>query len=163
MTLDEMEKRLQALEDLEAIKNLHRNYILWLNNRQWDYMAECFNENAVALIYRHPLCRGKAEIHRLFTETMSQVNTGKGRDAHFATLPVISVDGDRAKGHWLLYILIAHPVTGEAFRWLQGRYECTYEKANGKWKFTKLVWVNPWPRTSDSLPKVEDLKALDFL
>ena len=132
MTSDEMEKRLRALEDLEAIKALHRSYILWLNNRQWDEMSECFTEDAVALIFRHPLCRGKSEIHKLFTETMSKVNTGKGRDAHFATLPVISVDGDRAKGQWLLYILIAHPDTGEAFRWIQGRYECTYDKADGK-------------------------------
>lgn len=160
MNLEEIEKRLRILEDTEAIKVLHRDYVFWLNNRQWHEMTELFTENARALIFRHPPCEGKEQISRLFTETMAQVNAGKGRDAHFATMPVISVEGDRARGHWLLYILIAHPETGQAWRWMQGRYECEYRKVQGQWKFSKLVWVNPWPRTSESLPKVEDVKDL---
>jgi ketosteroid isomerase-like protein len=160
MDLNEIEKRLQVLEDKEAIKELHRDYIFWLNNRQWEEMTECFTHNAVAHIYRHPLRTGKEQIHKLFTEVMSGVNVGKGRDGHFATLPVIEVNAHKAKGHWLLYILIADPVTGNAMRWTQGRYECEYEKVEGKWKFSKLVFINPWPRQPETLPKVEDLKAL---
>lgn len=160
MTLEEMEKRLRILEDREAIKALHRDYVFWLNNRQWDEMTGLFTEDAKAHIFRHPLCEGKEQIGRLFTETMSKVNTGKGRDAHFATMPVVTVEGERARGHWMLYILIADPETGNAWRWTQGRYECEYRKVQGQWKFHRLVWVNPWPRTSESLPKVEDVKAL---
>jgi hypothetical protein len=160
MDLKEIENRLQVLEDKEAIKALHRDYVFWLNNRQWEEMTECFTHNAVAHIYRHPLRTGREQIHKLFTEVMSGVNAGKGRDGHFATLPVIEVRGNRARGHWLLYILIADPVTGNALRWTQGRYECEYEKIEGKWKFSKLVFVNPWPRQPETLPRVEDMKAL---
>lgn len=160
MNLEEMEKRLRRLEDVEAIKALHRDYIFGLNNRQWHEMAGCFTDDAKALIFRHPLCEGKEQISRLFTDTMSRVNTGKGRDAHFATMPVVSVEGDRARGHWLLYILIADPETGNAWKWTQGRYECEYRRVQDQWKFSKLVWVNPWPRTPESLPGLEDVMAL---
>jgi ketosteroid isomerase-like protein len=160
MDLSEISQRLQVLEDLEAIKNLHRDYVFCLNNREWEKTTECFTENAIAHIFRHPRCNGKNEIHRLFVDVMSRVNSGKGRDGHFATMPVIEVNGNKAKGHWLLYIFITDPVTGHALRWTQGRYECEYEKNAGKWKFSKLVWVNPWPRQPESLPKLEDLKDL---
>jgi hypothetical protein len=122
-------------------------------------MAGCFTQNAVAHIFRHPLCRGREEIHKLFTDVMSKVNAGRGRDGHLATLPVIEVMGNKAKGHWLLYILVADPASGNS-RFTQGRYECEYEKADGKWKFSKLVFVNPWPRQPETLPKIEDLKNL---
>ncbi len=160
MDMRELSKRIQILEDLEAIKTLHHEYIYSLNNRQWEETTDCFTEDAVAQIWRHPRCNGKVEIHRLFVETMSKINSGKGRDGHFATMPVIKVDGNRARGHWLLYILIADPVTGNAARWMQGRYECEYAKNAGQWKFSRLVWVNPWPRQPETLPKVADLKNL---
>ncbi len=160
MDLRDISRRLQYLEDLEAIKSLHRDYVFWINSREWDKTAECFSEDAVALIFRHPLARGKEAIRSLFFDRIANVNSGKGRDGHFATLPVIQVDGDRARGHWMLYILIADPVTGNALRWTQGRYECEYVKVGERWKFSKLVWVNPWPRQPESLPKVEDVAKL---
>jgi hypothetical protein len=71
-------------------------------------------------------------------------------------MPVITVDGDHAKGHWMLYIFIADPATGVVSRFLQGRYDCEYTRENGKWKFSKLVWTNPWPLTAESLPRPEE-------
>jgi ketosteroid isomerase-like protein len=155
-------KRLQALEDLEAIKNLHRDYIFWLNARDWDKVVNCFAQDAQIHIFRHPRCNGIEEIRHLFFDVMSKVNSGKGRDAHFATMPVIKVNGTQASGHWMLYILIADPVTGNALKNTQGRYECEYVKVAEDWKFSKLAWVNPWPRTPESKPRVEEIRALGF-
>jgi hypothetical protein len=56
----EMEKRLKALEDLEEIRNLHNEYIFFLNNRQWDDMADSFTSDAFADI--HGQCKGREEI-----------------------------------------------------------------------------------------------------
>ena len=131
-----------------------------LNNQEWQHMADCFTENALMHLYRHPRCHGREQIRDYFVNNMSKVNSGKGRDSHFATLPVIEIDGDKASGHWMLYILISDPVTGNALRWKFGRYECKYEKIDGKWKFRQLVWITPWPRQPDTLPKIEDLKEL---
>jgi hypothetical protein len=70
------------------------------------------------------------------------------RDAHFAVEPVIEVDGDKAQGHWLVYILISDPETGAASRWIGGRHDCEYLKVNGEWKFSSLTFTNPWPPES---------------
>ena len=156
MTFEEMEKRLRILEDIEAIKSLQNEYIFHLLNGQWGKMADFFAENAYVNIWRHGKCQGRKQINQLFTENISKVNAGKGRDAHFTVMPVITVDGDHAKGHWMLYIFIADPKTGVVSRFLQGRYDCEYIRENGKWKFSKLVWTNPWPLTEESLPRPEE-------
>jgi hypothetical protein len=143
MTMDELEARLRTLEDMEAIRAFHHQYVFYLNNCQWEDMAECFTEDASADI--HGIYSGKEEIRRLFTEHISKLNKGKGRDAHFAVEPVIIVDGDSAKGHWLIYILISDPVTGEASRWIPGRYDCEYLKDKGAWRFSSLIYTSPWP------------------
>lgn len=150
MKLEEMEERLRTLTDIEDIRNMHYEYVFWLNNQQWDEMADCFVEDATADI--HGLRKGKAEIARLFKEVIPRLNAGKGRDAHFAVQPVISVQGNRAKGHWLIYILISDPVTGNAQRWIPGRYDCEYVKKDGKWKFSLLKYTSPWPVQSESKP-----------
>ena len=62
----------------------------------------------------------------------------------------------------MLYIMIADPVTGNALKINQGKYECEYIKSDGRWKFSKLVWVNPWPRTPESKPSIEDVRAMGF-
>jgi hypothetical protein len=143
MRMEELEDRIRTLEDLEAIKAFHREDVFFLNNRQWDDMAECFTEDASADI--HSVCSGKEEIRKLFKERISKLNVGKGRDAHFAVEPVIRVTGDKAEGHWLIYILISDPDTGAASRWIQNRYDCKYAKIEGKWKFSSVVLTSPWP------------------
>ena len=139
MTSEEMEKRLQVLEDIEAIKNMHRDYVYALASQQWDDMLDCFTEDGVADIWQWGLRRGKKEIEDLLK------NTFQGRilptHGHLVAQPVITVDGDRAKGHWILYIFFAEPET----RWIQGRHDCEYVKVDGKWKFSYLKFTRPWP------------------
>ena len=143
MSSEDIAKRLQVLEDIEAIKQMHNEYLFYLNNEQWQEMADCFTEDATANI--HEIHHGKKEILKLFTEVIAKLNKGKIRDAHFAVQPVIVVEGDRAKGHWLIYILIADPETGNALRWVPGRYDCEYVKEEGEWKFSHLTYTSPWP------------------
>ncbi len=153
MNTEELARRLQTLEDIEQIKNLQHQYIFYLLNNQWKEMAECFTEDAYANIWRHGAHKGKSEIYRLFTEKIARVNPAdRPRDAHFTIMPIITVDGDKAKGQWMLYIFNG----GTAGRYAQGRYDCEYAKVDGKWKFSKLVWTNPWPLTPESLPRPED-------
>jgi len=142
----EMEKRLKALEDLEEIRNLHNEYIFFLNNRQWDDMADSFTSDAFADI--HGQCKGREEIRKALKERIAKLNSGKGRDSHFAVQPVISINGDRATGHWLMYIFIADAVTGNAGRWIQNRHDCEYAREDGRWKFKSLVLTFPWPPES---------------
>ena len=43
-----LEKRIQALEDIEAIKRLKYKYWRCLDTKSWDEMEECFVDDATA-------------------------------------------------------------------------------------------------------------------
>jgi ketosteroid isomerase-like protein len=156
MKLEEMEKRLRTMEEIEAIKNLQNEYLFYVLNRQWTEIPDFFTDDAFIIVGKHGTCHGKKEITKFFMEVVSKANAGKDRDTHFAVMPVITVDGDRASGHWMLYIFIADPATGAVSRFNQGRYDCEYLKRDGKWKFSKLIWTDPWPLTPESMPRPED-------
>jgi hypothetical protein len=163
MNLEEISHRLQTLEDIETIKSLHNQYIYFLLNNQWEDMADCFAEDAYVNIWRHGGHKGKEAIYKLFTERIAKVNpvSDRPRDAHFTVMPVITVDGDKAKGHWMLYIFVNAPKTPAFSHYRQGRYDCEYVRLNGEWKFSKLVWTNPWPLTPESLPRPEDWQQVE--
>jgi ketosteroid isomerase-like protein len=145
MESEELEKRLRAIEDIEEIKNLHHEYIFWVNNCQVDEILQLFTEDGTADFGELGIFRGKTEITKIFRRVIPQVPLKKPRDGHFVTQPVLSVDGDKAKGHWLLYIMIADPETGQALRWIQGRQNMEYVKENGKWRFKSLQFIHTWP------------------
>jgi hypothetical protein len=137
-TLEELQKRLRVLEDIEEIKKLHRTYVYCLSSRQWDDLLDCFAEDAIADIGQHGLRRGKKEITELVYGDFDKLEKTPG---HLVGQPVISVDGDRAKGYWILYLFpYRQPVT-----WIQGKYDCEYVKVDGKWKFSLVKFRRPWP------------------
>jgi hypothetical protein len=144
MDSEQMEKRLQVVEATLQIINLHNEYVFFLNQRLWRNMADCFTANAFADI--HQKRQGREEIYRLFTDVISKLNAGGSRDVHFAVQPVIEVAGATAKGHWLMYIFISDAASGNAQRWIPGRYDAEYAVEDGKWKFKSLIYTFPWPR-----------------
>lgn len=139
MTLDELGKRVQVLEDIEEIKKLHTNYIYWLCKLQWDNMLDCFAEDATLELMDQGVRKGKQEISEVFHNVLAKMI--KLNDGHFVGQPVISVNGDKAKGYWILYLFFSEP----SVRWMQGRQECEYVKVDGKWKFSSVKFINPWP------------------
>jgi len=130
MTLEELEKRVKVLEDIEAIKQLHINYVYLLCNLQWDDMVQCFAEDATM-----ELLEISGVFHNVLAERI------KRNDGHLVGQPIITVTGDRAKGHWILYLFFAEPEV----RWLQGRQDCEYVRVNGEWKFSSVKFIAPWP------------------
>jgi hypothetical protein len=169
MTLEELEKRVRNLRDIEEIKDLFRNYILWLTNKEWDNIIDCFAENAVAEIGTRGALSGKPEIARLFKDVMAKRDTPGG--GHMLIHPVITVDGDKARGYWtMLHFFIERAFTvneadladmakfdftappGKELKWLQGRYDCEYVREGGKWKISSLKWVRPWPEQDEASP-----------
>jgi ketosteroid isomerase-like protein len=155
MGVSEYEKRLKQLEDIQAIKDLHREYVYWVNECNWDKVIDCFTEDCSVNIGKWGLRKGKESLQKLFKQDIAGNNQGKGRDGHFVTQPVIAVNEDYATGHWLMYILISNPETGLAMRWAHGRHDVEYIRVNGEWKIRSIVWTNPWPREPGSFPKLE--------
>jgi ketosteroid isomerase-like protein len=151
----EQEKRLRRLEDIQAIKDLHREYIYWVNECNWDKVIDCFTDDCAVNIGKWGLRRGKESLPKLFKQDIAGNNQGMGRDGHFATQPVIYVNGDSATGHWLLYIMISNPENGLAMKWAHGRHDVEYTRVDGEWKIRSITWTNPWPREPGSYPKLE--------
>jgi len=139
MALEELEKRVKILEDIEEIKKLHINYVYLLCDLQWDEMLDCFAENATLDLMDQGVRQGKKEIGEVFHNVLAKMI--KRTDGHFVGQPVISVDGDKAKGYWILYLFFAEPEV----KWVQGRQDCEYVKVNGKWKFSSVIFASPWP------------------
>lgn len=104
--------RLRTLEDSETIQGLHNEHIYHLLTGQWRERADCFAENAYVLISRYEKYQDKEEIDMIYSERISQANPRNGRDAYFIVMPVITMDGDNAKGYLMLHIFIADPVNG---------------------------------------------------
>jgi hypothetical protein len=52
--------------------------------------------------------------------------------------PVVQVDGDRAKGRWLLYRMYGCPRTGQSLFWVQGFYTMEYVRKNGRRKISYM-------------------------
>ena len=142
MTLEELEERIMVIEDIEAIKNLHSNYVYALSNQQWDNMLDYFTEDAVCYIKPWGLCKGKKEIEELFKNNL--MDKPLPTHGHLVEHPVMRVGGNWAMCHWSLYLLFDEPER----RWIRGEYTCEYAKVDGSWKMDYVNVKCPWPPLS---------------
>jgi hypothetical protein len=140
MSLEDLEKRIRRLEDLEEIKTLHREYLMYIQNLEIDKALDCFSENIVTEIAQYGPKKGKKEVTKFFKEVIRE-NVFVSRDGHFTVQPVITLEGDKAKAHWMFYRLVPEGTR----RFVQGRYDCEYVRENGSWKFSFMKLTRPWP------------------
>jgi hypothetical protein len=134
MNLEELEQRLRALEDIEAIKKLKARYCAHCdNNYDADGIASLFTKEAVwdgGSFGKH---EGQEAI-RIFFRGAPQIFPFA---IHQVMNPIIEVKGEQATGSWYLF----QPATlaeGDQAVWLAARYEEEYVKMGGEWKFKHL-------------------------
>lgn len=137
MSLEELEKRIQAVEDLENIKKLHQNYINLMDNLQYEEVLDLFTEDATVEIRNSGVKRGRKEMSEVYIGILAKGRGTVRYDGHMAIEPDITVDGNTAEGTWLIYMLFSKPT----IQWVQGRNECEYRKEDGKWKISKLKFT----------------------
>ena len=136
MTLEELERRIQALEDVEEVKKLMATYCYYVDAFQWGDVVSLFADDAKTdydMLGKH---EGKEAIEFLFTQIIPASGTWF---AHQLLNPVVTVDGEKAKGTWyLLCPAITPNPDGERAVWIHGRYDNEFVKQDGKWKFSLL-------------------------
>jgi ketosteroid isomerase-like protein len=137
MSLEEWEKRVRALEDVEEIKKLHQHYMDLMDNLQYEKVLDLFTEDATTDIRNHGLKKGKKEMAEVYLDFLPKKRGSTRFDGHMAISPDITVDGNTAKGTWLIYILFSKP----EIQWVQGKNECEYRKENETWKISKLKFT----------------------
>jgi hypothetical protein len=145
MNLKELEAKVRVLEDIEQIKQLQVRYVNYLTTNSWDELMDCFDENC-ATDFPFPdigVTRGKAAVTRDYKERIAKGMPGK--EGNFVVHPIISVEGDKAKGSWLLYIqympgakLSDGKETADLY---QGFYDMEYVKRDGESKISLLRWT----------------------
>ena len=135
MTMEELEKRLRAMEDLEEIKKMQRRYMSHLDALEFREASEMFSEDATAEVRNSGVRKGKKEIQDIYLNILAQRK--ERHDGHMVGQPIITVEGDTAKGTWVVYMLFSKP----SVQWVQGKHECEYVKENGQWKFKKLKFT----------------------
>jgi ketosteroid isomerase-like protein len=137
MKLEELEKRIKAIEDTEEIKKLHHHYINLMDALEYMKVLELFTDDCIAEVRHSGVKRGKKELEDIYLKMLAKNRGSVRNDGHFAVEPDITVDGDTAIGTWLVYMLFSKP----AIQWVQGKNECEYRKENGQWKISKLKFT----------------------
>lgn len=132
---DDLEARVRALEDVEAIKKLTFRYAYSVDARDWTDVADCFAEGATidfGAVGKHV---GKDEIAKFFREVIPSRVTFT---LHRVLNPVIDVQGENAKGLWYFSVPATDKPTNGAM-WIAGRYDNEYVKESGVWKLSSMV------------------------
>ena len=134
MDLEQLERRLRAVEDIEAIKKLKAKYCAACDNRyEPDAIAALFTEDAVWDGGDFGKYEGRDAIRTFFAGASAILPFA----LHQVTNPLIEVDGDTATGKWYLF----QPCTlGEQNQavWLAAKYAEEYIRTNGEWHFKSL-------------------------
>jgi len=134
MTLEELERRVRVLEDVEAIKKLKARYCSCCDDGfDPDGIAELFTEDGVWESAGFGSYRGRAAIRTFFEAGPSVFPF----TIHQVMNPIIEVEGDRARGTWYLLQPSTMAPDGRAI-WLAAHYEDEYVRDRGVWRFARL-------------------------
>jgi hypothetical protein len=144
MDLKALEKRVQAIEDLEHIKKLHQKYMDLMDNLRYPEVLDLFTDDATTEIRNFGVRKGRQGLTDVYINGLGK-RTARS-EGHFVVAPDITVDGDEARGTWLVYMLFSKPTV----EWVQGRNEAEYMKIGGKW----LIKSMKFTRTNASKPEL---------
>ena len=139
MNLDDLNKRITRLEDIEAIKQLKARYCeICDDNHNPDRITSVFSEDAIW----EGRGIGKAEGHAAIRELFAGFQKMMTFTQHMVVNPVIEIDGENAKGTWYFFGPFTF-VEGNQAKWQAARYHEDYQKVNGAWKIKHLRVKGP--------------------
>ncbi|MEV7994858.1 nuclear transport factor 2 family protein [Streptomyces sp. NPDC086077] len=134
--LDEIARRLDALEAIESIKQLKARYFRFVDEKKHDQLAALFTPNA-KLVTDGIEWKSPQE----FASTIRDL-TGKAPSAHQGHMPEIKITGhNTATGIWSMEDLLTFPAGPNAPEGHHGygQYHETYRKVHGKWLIDSVL------------------------
>ena len=138
--LSDLEARIRALEDIEAIKRLKYKYFYRIDKGLWDEIGDCFAEDGAADYGEDKVIQGKAAITKFFKENVAPAYSMCVHQGHN---PEIELTSDTtATGVWELEAFMVTAETNMGL-WIAVFYEDEYVKEKGKWKInrTKAIFI----------------------
>jgi hypothetical protein len=142
------DKKLQVLEDIEAIKKLQKAYGCYVEHMMHDEIIDCFSDSPeVVLNWLEGQWIGKDGVRRYFNRPAGTAPDPMFLHQVMQLVGVIDVspDGNRGWGRWYSFGGIFMPRDGKVQRsFVNGIYENEYIKENGIWKILKIKWMIPY-------------------
>ena len=148
--LTSLAKRIQALEDIEAIKGLKYKYWRCLDLKRWDELAECFAPDArVAYGEGQYSFQGIEAIMKFLTESLG-VERGS-ISLHHGHHPEIELTSEStAKATWALDNYMFNLKQDRGIR-IGAYYHDECAKSGGAWRFTSIgylyIFHEEWKRS----------------
>lgn len=139
MDTRQIERRLQALEDIEAVRALKTRYLASCDAKDPQGMRACFADGPVHIDYGRVGTFDRADaLVKVFTELACHEHMV---ELHHGVNPQIEVlDENRARGKWGLHYFLIDTKT-KSLTQLGGYYEDEYRKTNGAWKISSTRFV----------------------
>ncbi|MCX7911672.1 MAG: nuclear transport factor 2 family protein [Dehalococcoidales bacterium] len=150
--LKSYEKRLQLLEDIEAIKRLQKAYNYYVEHMMGQEIIDCFADSPdVCLDWLEGKYLGKEGVRRYFARAAKGENPPgfSHQLMPIAGLITVDPDGRTAKGRWYAFggVFMAKDGKVDAGSLVSGLYEMTYIKEDGIWKILAIKWFIPYSIT----------------
>lgn len=137
VTLEEVQRKLDAEIGVDAVENLNSSYGCYIDESAWDNMADTFASTGSKEITGAGVYVGPERVRKI----LNLRGPRGGRTANFYTIhqltqPVIHIspDGNSANARLRLYQMGGN-ADGTSGSWIGGVYENTAVKENGEWKF----------------------------
>lgn len=136
---DSIEQRLQALEDIEAIRVLKARYLWCCDRKDPKGMRACFADGKVHIDYGAVGTFDNADaLARVFQDIGCHDHMV---EMHHGMNPQIElVDDATARGKWSLHYFLINTQT-KGLTQLAGYYEDEYRKVGGAWKISRTKFV----------------------
>ncbi len=133
MSLEELEKRIRVLEDIEAIKRLKARYAQIIDGPFPAEIERLITENAILDYGKLGLLKGKRAITDFFNKKYHEVYPLR---VHYFSQPDIKLEGEKAYGRWYMFVSLS---TGDGKGlWSSGYQDDKYERENGEWLIAEL-------------------------
>jgi hypothetical protein len=148
-TLEELQRRIQRLDDIKQIEQLQKIYGYYQDYGEWEKIANLFADTDPSVEESdRGVYKGKEGVRRYYVDLLGSHGKSKRPgilNIIFQLQGVVNVDPDgiQAKGRWYGMGMEAKPTAsindGDLRQtWINGIYENEYIKENGKWKIQKL-------------------------
>lgn len=137
-TLEQLDARLRALEDVQAITRLKHRYFRLLDQQIWNELRDCFTEDVETHYENGHYCfKGVDEVMRFLSESLEGLRASGRHGLHLGHHPEIDLLGpDEAQGLWTLHAVSIDPESGRAGR-QESFYTDEYRRVNGEWRICR--------------------------
>ena len=161
-----LEKRLQRVEDIQAIERLQYAYNYYVEHMLKQEIIDCFSDSPdVLLDWLEGKWKGKEGVKEYFNVNQVPPVDFQHQLIPSAGLITVAPDGKKAKGRWYAFGGIMMPSQGDegiaqtvSRSFINGIYEFGYIKENDIWKILTIKWTIPYGvRINDGWIMPEDI------